>query len=153
VIGRSQKLWRIGGAVFAVVMFAVNASSQGQRLLVSIPALKLEANERIIGIDFHVHSGMITQLPKVARGWSTSVDNDPSWNTRISGSLAVGAAALDADFFRDFMGIEVESDAPADHPFSLSGEIIVTSDFATERRIKLVMKDFALVKGSGSRTN
>ena len=152
MIRRSGKLWRFGGAFCAFVIFAASAPGRGQRLLVSIPALKLEAKERIVGLDIHVRSGMIVQLPKVARGWSISIDNDPSWNTRISGSLAVGAAALDVDFFRDFMVVEVE-DPPWGPPLDLSGEIIVTSDFLTERRIKLGKKDFVLVKASGSRTN
>jgi len=131
---------------------AASLSAQTQRLSVSIPSLKLTANERIVGFDIHVQSGVIVELPKVPFGWSLSIDNDPSWKTRVSGSLSVGAAALGPDFFRDFLVIDVEKDAPADVPFALHGEVIVTSDFATERRVKLGMKDFVLKAASSGRT-
>jgi hypothetical protein len=87
---------------------------------------------------------MIAQLPKVPYGWSISIDNGPSWNTNIRGSIAVGAAALDPNFFRNFLIVEVEKDAPDGIPFELQGEVIVTTDFVAERRIKVMNKDFVV---------
>ena len=60
----------------------------------------------------------------------------------------MGAAAMDPDFLQDFMVVEAEKDAASDAPFGLQGEVVVTSDFIKERRIKLSMKDFA-TKGAG----
>lgn len=140
-----MRRWRIGGTISALVLLAASAFGQSQRFLVSIPTLKLNSNERIVGFEIHVQSGMTVQLPKVPKGWRLSVDNDPSWNTNMKGSLAVGAAALDADFFLNLLVIEGETEATPDRPLNLSGEVIVTSDYVSERRIKLGTKDFVLV--------
>jgi hypothetical protein len=99
-------------------------------------------------LAIHVRSGRIALLPNVPIGWNISVDNDPSWNTVIKGSIDVGAAAMDPDFLRDFVVVEIERDAPSDVHFDLQGEVIVTTDFIKERQIKLSMKDFA-TKGEG----
>ena len=137
--------------VLAFIALAVLAGmrAQCQIMSVSIPALHLADNERIVGFEVHVRSARIALLPSVPIGWNISVDNDPSWNTVIKGSIDVGAAAMDRDFLQDFMVVEVERDAPSDAPFGLQGEVIVTSDFIKERRIKLSMKDF-VTKGGGS---
>ena len=109
---------------------------------VSVPHLHLANNERITGFEIHIRSGRIARLPNVPIGWSISVNNDPSWNTAIEGSIAVGAAAVGPDFFRRFMVVEEETGAPRTLPFDIYGEVFVTSDFENERRIKLSMKDF-----------
>ncbi len=113
-----------------------------QTLSVSIPALHLTGKERITGFEIHVRSGMIARLPKMPKGWSISIDNDPSWNTTIRGSIAVGAAAVDSDFFRDFLVVEVEDNSFEHLPFDLKGEVDVNEDLVDGRRIKLVNKDF-----------
>jgi hypothetical protein len=111
---------------------------------VSIPALHLTEKERITGFEIHLTSGMIMSLPKVPYGWSISLDNDPSWNTTISGSIVVGAAAVDLDFFHDFLVVEVEDNSSGHLPFELNGEIFINEDLADKRRIKLVNKDFSV---------
>jgi len=134
---------------FIALAFLGGMRAQCQIMSVSVPALHVANNERIVGFEIHVRSGRIALLPNVPIGWNISVDNDPSWNTVIKGSIDVGAAAMDPDFLRDFMVVEMERDAPSDAHFDLQGEVIVTSDFIKERRIKLSMKDFA-TKGAGS---
>ena len=136
--------------VIAIATLALlsGVKAQCQILSVSVPALHISSKERIIGFEIHVRSGRIALLPNMPIGWNISVDNDPSWNTVIKGSIDVGAAAMDAEFLRDFIVVEVEKDAPPDMPLDLKGEVIVTSDFSSERRIKLLMKDFA-IKGAG----
>lgn len=126
-------------------------TSQCQLVSVSVPALHVSNKERIVGFEIHIRSGRIALLPNTPIGWNFSVDNDPSWNTVIKGSIDVGAAAMDPDFLRDLIVVEMEKDAPSNMPFDLQGEIIVTSDFSSERRIKLSMKDFA-TKGADTRT-
>jgi len=104
----------------------------------------MTGNERIVGFEIHVHSGRVAQLPNVPIGWNISVDNDPSWETSVTGSISVGSAAVNANFLRGFMVVEAQKDAPSDLPFDLQGEVILTSDFVKERRIKLTMKDFQI---------
>jgi len=128
---------------FAVLMLLGGSLAvKCQTLSVSIPSLHATAKERVVGFEFHVRSGMIARLPNVPYGWSISIDNDPSWNTVIRGSIAVGAASVDPEFFRDFLVIEVEKNAPSDMKFDLQGEVIVTEDFVNEKRIKLENSDF-----------
>ena len=121
-------------------------SGFGQTYTVSIPSLSLKNGERITGFEFHVQSGRIACLPNVPIGWNIQIDNDPSWNTSISGSFEVGAAALYPTYFKDFLFIEKEKDAPLDLPFDLHGEVIVTSDFIKERKLSLKMQNFSIVR-------
>lgn len=118
--------------------------AHAQSMFVSVPVLHIQKNERIVGFDLHVHSGRVAQLPNVPIGWNISVDNDPSWNTSVTGSIVVGSAALSAHFFRHFVVVEKEKSAPSDNPFALEGEIVVTSDFLAERTIGLSMRDFLI---------
>lgn len=133
----------------ATFMTVACVPASGQILSVSVPKLILAKGERIIGFEVHVKSGRIALLPNIPIGWNMSVDNDPSWETVVKGSIEVGAAATDANFLREFMVIEKEPGASSDSPLGLSGEVVVTSDFKNERHIKLAMKDF-VTKGAGA---
>lgn len=126
--------------------------AQSQIVSVSVPALHLAKSERIVGFEIHVRSGRIALLPDVPIGWNISVNNDPSWNTVVKGSIDVGAAAMDPEFLQDFLVVEIEKDAPSDMPFELQGEVIVTSDFLSEKHIRLTMKDFAIKGGTTTPT-
>lgn len=148
-MNRKSKKKAFAFCVFAALLLLSSMKAQCQVMSVSIPALHLANNERIVGFEIYVRSGRIALLPNVPIGWNISVDNDPSWNTVIKGSIDVGAAAMDPDFLQDFMVVEAEKDAASDAPFDLQGEVVVTSDFIKERRIKLSMKDFA-TKRAGS---
>lgn len=125
----------------AVVLLCVLAA-HGQTMSISIPALHAASKERVVGFEIHVKSGRIAQLPNVPIGWNVSVDNDASWNTVIKGTSTVGAAAVDQSFFRGFL--VVEKNESLGIPFDVEGEIVVTEDFTTERRIKVGIKDLVL---------
>ena len=134
-------IWRIillGNLALMSNDFRVHA----QTMFVSVPALRMQGNERVIAFELHVRSGRIARLPNVPIGWNISVENDPSWNTVVRGSIVVGAAALSADFFRRFVVVEGEKPTPSDMPFALDGDVVVTSDFKAERTIRLSMTDF-----------
>jgi len=109
---------------------------------VSIRPLMLTQKERIVGYKLKVMSGKISSLLKVPIGWNIVVDNDPSWNTNISGSVIVGAAALKADYFNKF--VQVEHFMQKDIEFDLSLEIITTTDFEKQKKITLTKKDLVL---------
>jgi len=134
----------LAGALFALTLASVAASqaSSGQRVTVSIPAPHTTSKERVVGFEIHVTSGKIAALPKIPIGWNLTVDNDPSWNTTITASIEVGAAAVGPDYFRDF--IVVEKDESLGVPFWLHGEIVVTEDFKTQRRVRITPNDFAM---------
>ena len=132
-----QRILACGALSLLIVGLQLHAQTT---MVVSIPSLHLHKNERIVGFELRVRSGRIAQLPNVPIGWSVSVDNDPSWDTSMKGSIAVGAAALSLDSFQHFVIVEAEKDP--DTPFVLRGEVIVTTDFLTTRTIKLSPKDF-----------
>ena len=119
-----------------------------QTLSVSIPNLQVSDKERVVGFEIHIASGRIAALPSIPIGWNVSVDNNPSWTTEIEASSRVGAAAVPPGYFREFLFIE--KDESLNVPFQISGEIVVTDDFATERRIQIGMKDFS-IKQTGAR--
>lgn len=132
---------------FVFFLTALGAVSQARlarkehKLAVSVPGLHLSSNERIVAFDIHVVSGRVAALPDIPIGWNVSVNNDPSWNTKVAGSLKVGAAAVDPIFFRNFLVVEENQSATI--PFQLSGDVVVTKDFAEERQIALSSKDFS----------
>jgi hypothetical protein len=132
----------------ATFMTCACLPASGQIVSVSVPKLSLAKGERIIGFEVHVRSGRVALLPNIPIGWNMSVDNDPSWETVVKGSIEVGGAATDADFLREFMVVEKEP-GTSDSSLDLSGEVVVTSDFKNERHIKLAMKDF-VTKGAGA---
>jgi hypothetical protein len=130
----------------AALLAAGSAPANAQLSTVSIPSLHLADGERVCGFEIKVKSGRIAALPNVPLGWNVSIDNDPSWRTDIKASIIVGAAALNPDFFRDFLIIE-KDESWSGH-FEMQGEVIVTRDFEHERRIKVTAKDFVLTSGS-----
>jgi hypothetical protein len=114
----------------------------GQFVSVSLPALHIGAGERAVGFDFEVTSGRIAKITDMLIGWNVSVENDPSWNTKIHASVLVAAAALDGSYFEGFVVIGKE--ANAESPFAIKGKIIVSTDFSKVREIQVGMKDFTI---------
>lgn len=117
-------------------------SAYGQSISVSITSLNMKPKERVVGFDVCITSGRIARLSDFPIGWSISVDNDASWNAVAKGSATVGAAAIDINYFQKFMVIEKNESLGI--PFDMKGEVIVTSDFAAERRIKFVLKNLTI---------
>jgi len=119
-----------------------SVSHDGQRYSLSIPNLRLAPGERVVGFSVDVDSGRIASALKVPIGWSFAIDNDASWSTKLTAMVEVGAAALDAGFFRKFIVIEKSSLGGA--PFAVRCEVVVTRDFKSERHIQIEQKDLAL---------
>jgi len=61
----------------------------------------------------------------------------------VRASSRVGAAAVDASFFKNF--IVIEKNESLGLLFDVSDDIVVTRDFVKERRIHVSMKDATLV--------
>jgi hypothetical protein len=101
-------------------------------------------NERIIGFEVKITSGKVDSFLSVPIGWSINIDNDPSWQTKITGSFAVGAAALRPDLLSNI--IRIEKNESIDLRFNIEIDIIVTKDFEKERTIHLKMNDLILRK-------
>ena len=116
--------------------------SRKQLALVSLPDLRVAAGERVVSFHFELTSARIAQIPDVPIGWNISVDNDPSWNTKIDASTIVAAAAVDVEFFKGFVVVEKEQNIR--NPFEVKGKIAVSKDFSNVRTIQVGTKDFAI---------
>jgi len=118
------------------------AAPYRQFVSVSVPALRIDAGERVVGFDFEVTSGRVAEITDMPIGWNISVDNEASWNTKIHASVLVAAAALDGPYFTDFAVIEKEGNAEG--PFEIKGKVVVSTDFSKVREIQVGMKDFTV---------
>ncbi len=132
------------GMAFALVFVRPNVSDCGEKLSVSFASLKLTGAERVVGFEVTFVGAGIVSLPSVPMGWEISIDNQPSWNTRITASAVVGAAALDSRYFRSFIVIQKAPEKGLD--FAISGTIWATEDFTTTREIQLKTTDVVLRK-------
>ena len=138
----SYKPLSVALALLSITYAATVAHAQAarqQKVSISLRSLAVAPGERIVGFHLEVTSGRIARLPEVPIGWNLSVDNDPSWNTKLDASVIVASAALAPDFFKNFAVIEKHT---SDARFDITGDIIVSRDFASTRTIHVGMKDF-----------
>jgi hypothetical protein len=107
----------------------------------SVPALR--PNERIVGLTVELTSARIASLSCAPAGWHLSIDNDPSWKTKLEGMVAVGAAAMEGRSFQDVLTIE-RLDDPKMPPFGVRVAVNVTADFEKSRVINIDDKTLTL---------
>jgi hypothetical protein len=140
---RSKRL--VVWLTLAVAVFLAPAgatSPEKQIVSISLLSLPIDSGEQVVGFHFQVTSGRIAQLPDAPIGWSVSVENDPSWNTKFEGSVIVAAAALDASFFKDF--VLLEKNERSEVAFDVRGEVDVSRDFSTYRKIEITMNQITI---------
>lgn len=127
-------------SAFALCGSSARADQNGQPLYISIKVPALRADERITSFRIDLRGARIKALPDVPAGWLVNVDNDPSWETSVSGVVIVGAAALGADGFHDILAIEKYPRADPSVAFSISGQLVIStygSAKATSRTLAL----------------
>ena len=76
--------------------------------LTFLPNFVPTASSRIAGIELVVKHGAIESLQTVPIGWQFTIDNDPSWTTKISGLAIVGAAFLQPSDLSNMISIKPE---------------------------------------------
>jgi|SRR6185437_2830077 len=143
---RSQRIRHLGPLAVAIAALAGAVRGEpaaAKDLSLSLSRLEIASGERVVGFEFHVKSGRIAAVPSIPAGWNVHVENNPSWNAVITASSMVGAAAVDASFFKNF--IVIEKNKSLGLSFDVSGDVVVTRDFVKERRIHVSMKDATLV--------
>ncbi len=134
--------------IVAALLFAAQtafAQKQDGIQWLSVPALNT-GGDRAIGFDLKVSHGSIRSLPNVPMGWFLLIGNDASGMTDISGNVRVGAAAVDASYFRRFVWLRrQDSETPISR---VTLDIVVTKDFETERHISVPASGLLLSKSS-----
>lgn len=137
--------------IIALLLLTVNVSTvavRGQSApekkewSVSIPSLSVKAGERVVGFELRFKSARIVSMRDVPVGWDVHIENNPSWNASVTASALVGAAALDAGFFKHF--VRIEKNESLGIPFGLSGDVVVTRDFVKEHHIRISMREVQL---------
>jgi len=125
-----------------------------QTWIISVKALPLKSDQRVIGYRAKIISGSIISLTKIPPGWDFVLHNNENWITDISASIRVGAAAFDPDGskdnFRDFMVIrKLKMPAEFKHaPFDIHFEINVTTDFEHQEWISIPLKDLSIERSA-----
>jgi hypothetical protein len=124
------------------ISFVYASSSETYSL--SIKDTIIKNGERIIGFELKIDSGNVSSFTRVPIGWSIYIDNDPSSHSKVKGDIAVGACAVDKDFFKDFIVIEKGPDK--NEPLKVEMEIITTTDFEKEKSYFLKANNLILNK-------
>jgi hypothetical protein len=124
----------------AFLLAACLNAQKSPDLRVSIRDLGL-GSERVTSIQISLASGAFQSVSNLPVGWYFTIDNDASWQTNMKASIMVGAAAMKSE---DLKKIEfvVKKHEFGDLKFRVSGTIVTTLDFSTERKIELKMNDF-----------
>lgn len=81
---------RLGILCFLLLASGASASACALAFAVGFHA----PEGRIAGIELTLRHGAVASIGDVPVGWHWVIDNDPSWNTTVSGRAVVGAAFL-----------------------------------------------------------
>jgi len=105
-----------------------------QTILISFKNVQLKAGERVAAFDLKISCGYVSAF-QAPPGWDVEIDNDPSNNVEIRGSILVGAAALDTGDLNKI--ITITQDLSIGPKLQVTGNIFVTKDFEHTRTIAL----------------
>ncbi len=125
-------------------VLSINTVAAGpQRSTLSVQTIKLAAGERIVSFEIRITAGAFRTISDLPLGWTVDIDNDPSWHTKVTGSLMVGAAALSPEELKKTKFL-IEKEEFEDLRFQIEGTVVVTTDFVKTRNIQLNSSDFRL---------
>ncbi len=127
--------------LFATTVSFFPMSALAKSFSVDLSNLMLTPGERIVGFDIKVVSGYVSAIT-APPGWQIHVDNQPSEYTEVSGSVFVGAAALNYDNLNEMVTVTQISNPG--QTFQLTGNIIVTKDFEHTRTLTLIPGNISL---------
>ncbi len=112
-----------------------------QSFSVDLKNIRLNPGERVVGFDLKITSGYVSMI-KTPPGWQIHVDNQPSENVEVSGSVWIGAAALYCENLNGLITITQVSNPG--QTLKLTGDILVTEDFEHTRTLMLTSENIAL---------
>jgi hypothetical protein len=116
-----------------------------QSFVLNFNGLALSPEERVVGFDLKVCSGYVSRF-LAPPGWQIEINNQPSENVDISGSIFVGSAALSSQDLNKIITITQVS--VFGKTLELSGDIVVTKDFSSTRTLTLIPKNIILTPTS-----
>jgi hypothetical protein len=116
------------------------ASAEEYALVFS--GVKVPEGERIVGFDVAARPAYFSSMRCVPLGWDIDVNNDPSWTTHVTGSISVGAAAIDLAALNKIL--RITSNATLGD-IKISGEIVTSRDFEHEHHLTLKPTDVRVI--------
>jgi len=131
--------------LFCLVLLPISTGNaeKVERYTVSIPHLRFFSGESVVSFEIDVSAGAIQSVANIPVGWYFVVDNDASWQTKITANSTVGAASLTAEEFKKLQFV-IKKNEFGDLKFELSGAVSVTKDYEKEKQLALKMSDFAV---------
>ena len=128
---------------FILALLAIQArADNSKRSAMSIQTIKISAGERIVSFEIRISAGAFRIISNLPVGWTVVIDNDASWQTRVTGSPEVGAAALSEELKE--LRFLIEKNKFEDSKFRVEGTVSVTKDFQQTRKIWLNSSDLYL---------
>jgi len=128
----------------ALVACACFSAETTDRYSVSISTPKaISPEERVVSFEVEVAASAIRSISHLPVGWHVVIDNDASWNTKITATATVGAASLTLHDLNSLQFV-IDKNEFGDLKFRVTGAVSVTKDYATERLIRLDMRDFKI---------
>jgi hypothetical protein len=112
----------------------------GKLVSVSISRVETSVKERIVSFEVDLTSAMIKSVSNVPKGWYVAIDNDASWQTKVTGNALVGAAAVSPEELKQIRFV-VERDESLSK-FAVTGSVSVTENFEQTRHVQLRNSDF-----------
>ena len=128
------------------MLLAPGCALSGNLYSISTKNIDLGKYNRIANFELNIRSGSVYSVPRVPQGWEIYIDNQPSWNTRVTGGAVVGAAGLYTDFFEEeFLVIEKNTDY---NPGMFRIELVLytTSNFEDVKKYYVDSKNIVLKK-------
>lgn len=108
---RTTVLAAAATATVLAFVLAPAPARAGERVLLSLPSLALEKGEKVKTFTITVHKGAITALPRVPWPWKLKLTNDEDDEAALDARAQTGLGSLKADFFIDFVEIELKEGA------------------------------------------
>lgn len=154
----------LGLLTVAFALAAVSTPStagSGEQWVVSIPRIDTKEvpvaglpeprRESIVGFKVTLTAGAVASIPEVPIGWNCVIDNDPSWNTTLTATVIVAAAALEPAYFsKGFVTVSkarpLVGQLESERKFDVHVEVALSADFEHERRLNFGPQDLVLTK-------
>ena len=131
----------LGIALFVVAGVAIGSAAE--RYTVSISAPQVPAGQSVVSFEINLVGASFVNIINVPRGWQVAIDNDPSWQTSIKGSVLVGAAWVSPAALAK-MRFVIERSPDPKLTLKLSGTIASSKNYDTTTNVTLTTKDFKL---------
>jgi hypothetical protein len=110
---------------------------------ITIPNAKVEPDWTIVGLDFSINAGSVQAVQNIPLGWTFTVADGATWQTKIKGVCTTQSGSLSADELKKIVFI-VRRNEGDNFKFDISGNFTTTRAFDNGKLVPLTIKDFSL---------